>query len=73
MIVALIAGGVVVAWLMVGGVAAGASGIPRGPNCAACTGLDGWWASLGFWKKIGMGAWYGARKVGCAINGCPTG
>lgn len=63
---------VIVVWVIVGGFAGSSSGAPRGPECEGCVGLDRWFASLRWYTKIAVAAWYLTTKAACGLRGCRT-
>lgn len=66
---------VVVIWWVAGGTlpSTGSNGSnPSSSNCDECKKVDSWWQGLSTGQKILQGAQYAAKKLDCAIRGCPT-
>jgi hypothetical protein len=73
--IAIIAGFVVVGWIIFGNIfpASGSNGAkPNGPGCGDCTGLDRWWAGLSTGQKWAMAASMAAKKASCSVRNCST-
>jgi hypothetical protein len=67
---------VVAVWGVVGSAfpATGSNGstAPSGQGCDACKGLDAWFGSLTFWKKMYERPFYTWKRFDCWVKKCPT-